>query len=201
MQAADGERRRIERDIHDGVQQEIVAMLTKLSLARNQIGRGARPIDEVLTELQDDVRMLLTDLRELVHGVYPPVLNDRGLVAAIRARTDRLPIAVMLHAPPELTGRRFGADVEGATYFVVCEALTNVVKHAGADAINVELAAPDGYLRVEIRDDGAGFDRADSGGRGILGMRDRVEALGGQLTVESARGSRHPDLGRSADRE
>jgi signal transduction histidine kinase len=149
-------------------------MLTKLSLARNQIGRGARPIDEVLTELQDDVRMLLTDLRELVHGVYPPVLNDRGLVAAIQARTDRLPIVVMLHAPPELTGRRFGADVEGATYFVVCEALTNVVKHAGADAINVELAAPDGYPCVEIRDDGAGFDRADSGGRGILGMRDRV---------------------------
>jgi signal transduction histidine kinase len=133
--------------------------------------------------------MLLADLRELAHGIHPPVLSDRGLVAAIRARTDRLPAAVMLHAPPELTGRRFGADVEGATYFVVCEALTNVIKHAGADAIDVEVSTPAGHLRVEIRDDGAGFDRANGGGRGVLGMRDRVEALGGRLPVESTCGS------------
>lgn len=189
VQAADGERRRIERDIHDGVQQEIVAVLTKLSLARNQVGRGARPADEVLTELQDDVRMLLTDLRELARGIHPPVLSDRGLVAAIRARTDRLPVSVVLHAPPELAGRRFGADVEGASYFVVCEALTNVVKHARAATIDIELSAPDGHLCVEVRDDGAGFDRGDGQGRGVLGMRDRVEALGGRLEVSSTRGN------------
>ena len=182
--AADVERRRIERDIHDGVQQEVVAMLTTLRLGRNQVARGERPPDDVLAEAAALARDLLTELRELAHGIHPPVLSDRGLVAAVQGKLDRLPMHADLHVDPGVDGHRFGQQVEGAAYFVACEALTNVVKHADARHARVRLGIDEGRLHVEVSDDGAGSRNNGTAGHGVTNMRDRVEALGGRLAVE-----------------
>ena len=191
--AQDAERRRIERNIHDGVQQQVVALMMKLRLARNQVGRGERTPENAFVELQGDVKELLADLRELAHGIHPPVLSDGGLVAAVQARTARLPFDVHLTASPGLRSRRFSEDVEGAAYFVVCEALTNVAKHAGADEAEVALSADDGHLSVQIHDDGTGFEAVkSSSGVGLTNLRDRVEALGGRFDIRT-----RPGLGTS----
>lgn len=187
--AQDTERRRIERDIHDGVQQHVVVLVAKIRLARNALRRGERPADALLADVQADATELLADLRELVHGIHPPVLSDRGLVAAIETRADRLPVAVEVHARSELRERRFGPDVEGAAYFVVCEALTNVVKHAGASTATVELSASTDHLSVAVGDDGTGA-HPETVGYGLTNLRDRVEALGGTLCVDA-----HPGTG------
>src|SRR5664279_1951951 len=105
--AQDAERRRIERDIHDGVQQQVVALMMKLRLARNQVGRGERTAEAAFTELQADVKELLVDLRELAHGIHPPVLSDGGLVAAVEARVARLPLDVRVTADPAVRTHRF----------------------------------------------------------------------------------------------
>ncbi|HEY7594437.1 MAG TPA: sensor histidine kinase, partial [Actinophytocola sp.] len=187
--AQDIERRRIERNIHDGAQQHVVALIMKLRLARNQVGRGDRAADEVLDELQGDARDLLADLRELARGIHPPVLSDQGLVVAVQARADRLPLDVRVHADAALRDGRLDADVEGAAYFVICEALTNVVKHAAANTAGVDLSTRDGQLSVLVRDDGVGLGTANGdGGHGLTNLRDRVEALGGRLTVHSEPG-------------
>jgi signal transduction histidine kinase len=186
--AQDVERRRIERNIHDGVQQEVVALMMKLRLARNQIGRGERTPEDALSELQFDVKELLVDLRELAHGIHPPVLSDGGLVAAVEARTARLPFDVRISAPASLRSRRFAEDVEGAAYFVICEALTNAVKHSGAQATDIELSTTPGQLSVQVSDDGAGFASDDPPGSGLTNLRDRIEALGGRFSVETGPG-------------
>jgi signal transduction histidine kinase len=187
--AQDTERRRIERDIHDGVQQHVVALITKIRLARNELRRGERPADALLADVQADATELLADLRELVHGIHPPVLTDRGLVAAIETRADRLPVMIEVRTEPELRERRFGEDVEGAAYFVVCEALTNVVKHAAASAASVELSALNGHLSIVISDNGTGTQPTAAGGHGLINLRDRVEALGGSLRVDARAGA------------
>ena len=188
--AQDSERRRIERDIHDGAQQHVVALIMKLRLARNQIGRGERTAAEVFDELQGDVRDLLADLRELAHGIHPPVLSDQGLVVAVQARADRLPLEVRVQADAGLRSGRLHADVEGAAYFVICEALTNVVKHAAAHHAGVELSMADGVVSVLVHDDGVGLtDSTDGTGHGLTNLRDRVEALGGRLVVDSEPGA------------
>jgi signal transduction histidine kinase len=186
--AQDTERRRIERDIHDGAQQHVVALIMKLRLARNQFGRGERSGEEVLDELQGDARNLLADLRELAHGIHPPVLSDQGLVVAVEARADRLPLEVRVHADAALRAGRLDAEVEGAAYFVICEALTNVVKHAAAHRAGVDLSTKDGRLSVLVHDDGVGL-RNGNGGHGLTNLRDRVEALGGRLDVSSEPGA------------
>jgi signal transduction histidine kinase len=187
--AQDAERRRIERNIHDGVQQEVVALITKLRLARNQLGRGERSPEAVLSELQADVRELLIDLRELAHGIHPPVLSDGGLVAAVQARADRLQLPVAVRAEPSLHTRRLGEEVEGAAYFVICEALTNVVKHAVATEAEVLLSTVDGRLEIVVRDDGRGLGAVNGHGVGLVNLRDRVEALGGRLRMDSQPGN------------
>ncbi len=186
--AADAERRRIERDIHDGVQQQVVALMMTVRLARNQVGRGDRTADDALAEIAVDVKDLLTDLRELAHGIHPPVLSDGGLVAAVQARAARLPFTVHLSVAEDLRDRRFADDVEGAAYYVVCESLTNVAKHADGTDTEVGLTDGNGQLTVEITDHGSGFVEHGPGGTGLTNLRDRVEALGGQLTVESTPG-------------
>jgi DNA-binding NarL/FixJ family response regulator/signal transduction histidine kinase len=177
--AQDDERRRIERDIHDGVQQAAVALLTKLRLARNQLARGESP-EALLVETQADASELLTDLRELAHGIHPPVLTDGGLVAAVEARAGRLPLGVTVRADETMRSRRFGPDIEAAAYFVACEALTNVVKHAGASQAVVSLTADAGRLDLEVVDDGVGVNGSGAKGTG---------------SPTSATGSRHWEAG------
>jgi signal transduction histidine kinase len=184
--AQDTERRRIERDIHDGVQQEVVALIAKLRLARNRLERGETP-DALLAELQSDTGELLTDLRELAHGIHPPVLSDRGLVAAVEARAGRLPLDVTIRADDALRVQRLDADVEAAAYFVICEALTNVVKHANAKEALVSISAVNGHLSLLVRDDGSGQGAPATNGQGLTNLRDRVEALGGRFRVDGRR--------------
>jgi signal transduction histidine kinase len=185
--AADDERRRIERNLHDGVQQHVVALITKIRLTRNALERG-RAVDAELAEVQADAAELLVDLRELAHGIHPPVLSDRGLVEAIETRADRMPLPVATRADPALRDRRFAPDLEAAAYYVVCEALTNVVKHAGARTAAVELSAANGHLTIAVRDDGCGVAEPDPG-QGLTNLRDRVEAIGGRLHVDGRPGS------------
>jgi signal transduction histidine kinase len=185
--AQDTERRRIERDIHDGVQQEVVALIAKLRLARNRLGRGETP-EMLLAELQADAGELLADLRELAHGIHPPVLSDGGLVAAVEARAGRLPLDVTVRADEALRSRRLDADVEAAAYFVICEALTNVIKHARAERALVQMSALNGELSLLVHDDGTGLSTTNGNGQGLTNLRDRVEAVGGHLRVDGRPG-------------
>jgi signal transduction histidine kinase len=188
VSAEDTERRRIERNIHDGAQQQVVALIMKLRLARNQLDRGERTPTEVFDELQTDARELLADLRELAHGIHPPVLSDRGLVAAVEARADRLPLDITVHVDPTLRDQRLDADVEGAAYYVICEALTNIVKHAAATSAGITLSTSDDQLSVLVRDNGVGLSTGTNG-HGLTNLRDRVEALGGTITVNGPPGT------------
>lgn len=187
--AEDSERRRIERNIHDGAQQHVVALIMKLRLARNQLTRGDRTPADVFDELQSDARELLADLRELAHGIHPPVLSDRGLVAAVEARTARLPLDVTLDVSPDLHTHRLTPDIEGTAYYIVCEALTNVVKHSSAHAAEIALSTSDGSLSVSVRDNGTGLPPGSSNGHGLTNLRDRVEALGGTLSINGPPGT------------
>jgi signal transduction histidine kinase len=180
--AQDEERRRIERNIHDGAQQEIVAMLTKLGLARTQVARGD-DLGPLLLELHGDARDLLRELRELAQGIHPSVLGDNGLVSALRARSARLPLPVAIRADEVLVGRRLDVDLEAAAYFIVSEALTNVVKHARAESARIDLNLTATCLRIAITDDGLGPGTGRTAGTGLLSMRDRAETVGGRLAV------------------
>jgi signal transduction histidine kinase len=182
--AQDAERRRIERDLHDGIQQEVVALIAGLRLARNRLSRDQLTTDE-LTELQDQAREMLRDLRELARGIHPPVLSDNGLVAALESRVARFPIAVQILADDELRAERFSEDVEGTAYFVACESLTNVAKHASTDGARVRLSHSGGRLSMIVEDDGQGFEPNGARTGGLANIRDRVEALHGKLTIES----------------
>jgi signal transduction histidine kinase len=186
--AQDAERRRIERDLHDGIQQEVVALIAGLRLARNRLSRNQLTADQ-LTDLQDQAREMLRELRELAHGIHPPVLTDNGLVAALESRLTRFPIPVEIIADDGLRGERFPEDVEGAAYFVACESLTNVAKHAGTDGARVRLSRFYNLLCLAVEDSGRGFQPNGARFGGLANIRDRVEALHGQLTIESQVGA------------
>ena len=186
--AQDGERRRIERDLHDGIQQEVVALIAGLRLARNRLSRDQLTADE-LADLQDQAREMLRDLRELAHGIHPPVLSDNGLVAALESRATRFPISVQILADDGLRAERFSEDVEGTAYFVACESLTNVAKHAGTAGARIRLSHPGGRLCLVVEDDGRGFEPNGARSGGLANIRDRVEALHGRLTIESRLGA------------
>jgi signal transduction histidine kinase len=186
--AQDAERRRIERDLHDGIQQEVVALIAGLRLARNRLSRDQLTTDE-LTELQDQAREMLRELRELAHGIHPPVLSDNGLVAALESRVSRFPISVQILADDELRAERFSEDVEGTAYFVACESLTNVAKHASTDGARVRLSHSGSRLSMIVEDDGQGFEPNGARTGGLANIRDRVEALHGKLTIESRVGA------------
>jgi signal transduction histidine kinase len=186
--AQDAERRRIERDLHDGIQQEVVALIAGLRLARNRFSRDQLTAAE-LTDLQDQAREMLRDLRELARGIHPPVLSDNGLVAALESRVTRFPISVQILADDGLRVERFSEDVEGTAYFVACESLTNVAKHAGTDGARVRLSHSGDRLRLVVEDDGQGFESNGARSGGLANIRDRVEALHGRLTIESRPGA------------
>jgi signal transduction histidine kinase len=186
--AQDAERRRIERDLHDGIQQEVVALIAGLRLARNRLSRDQLTAEE-LTDLQDQAREMLRELRELAHGIHPPVLSDNGLVAALESRVTRFPISVQILADDEIRAERFGEDVEGTAYFVACESLTNVAKHAGTDGARIRLSHPGNRLCLVVEDDGRGFEPNGARSGGLANIRDRVEALHGQVRIDSRLGA------------
>jgi signal transduction histidine kinase len=178
---ADSERRRIQRDLHDGAQQRLVSLLLNVKLARRaDETAAARLLDMVETELA----AALAELRALAAGTLPPVLADHGLGAAVDELALRSPIPVAIEQMPD---RRLPDEVEVAAYFVIAEALANVVKHAGASGASVRVSRVGASARIEIRDDGAG--NADPArGSGLRGLADRVGALGGRLLCESTAG-------------
>jgi signal transduction histidine kinase len=187
-QTQDAERQRIQRDLHDGIQQDVVALTATLALARERMRRGDQRADEPLAELQRDLGDLLVHLREFAHAIHPPVLADQGLLEAIEAQAARLPLEVVIEADPALRGVRYPQHIETTTWFVVSEALTNAVKHARAARVQVALAQPNGSLAVEIRDDGCGFDSATVRGLGLASLADRISIVHGDLRIDSARG-------------
>ena len=188
VQAEEAGRRRLERDIHDGVQQELVALLAKIRRARNQLGRDPAAVGVLLEELQDETKLALSDLRDFAQGIHPTVLSDRGLAEAIEDRVSRLPASVSLEVAEQVRNARFAQAVEGAAYFTVCEGLANAMKHASARRLVVRLGADGDDLVVDVTDDGAGFEAAGVTRSGLSGLEDRIEALGGRFNVTSVPG-------------
>jgi len=182
-------RRRLERDIHDGVQQELVAVLARLGLARNQLRRDQALAQRTLQDVQNDGRRALESLQELVRGIHPPLLTDRGLLEAVQERTARLPIRAEVSADGLGSGMRFPPDIEGAAYFFCSEALGNVIKHAWATQAWVSFESAPDRLIVEVRDDGKGFALDKVTPHGLRGLQDRIEALGGRMQVTSRLGA------------
>jgi signal transduction histidine kinase len=186
VSAADAERRRIERDIHDGAQQHLAALAVNLGLARQLLADDPDDRDavlELLTEMAADVRLTVAEVRDLAHGIYPPVLRQSGLSDALRAAAQRSPVPVTVAA--DGVGRQ-GADVEAALYFCALEALQNVAKHAPGATATVRLAATTTGLVLEVHDDGPGLDAGHvADGQGMQNMTDRLGAVGGSLRWES----------------
>ncbi|MEV4056399.1 sensor histidine kinase [Amycolatopsis sp. NPDC049688] len=182
--AGDEERRRLERDLHDGAQQRLVSVVLLLRMA-GRSGDGLPPeIRALLAGAVDELQTAITELRELARGIRPAILTEAGLVAAVRSLADRIPMEVALAVG---TVPRLDAAVEATAYFVTSEALTNALKHARTERADVRIAVTGTELRVEVRD--AGVGGADpEGGSGLTGLRDRVQALGGDLCVTSTPG-------------
>jgi signal transduction histidine kinase len=185
---ADETRRRIERDLHDGAQQHLVSLALRLQGAAASIPPQLDEVHQEITDVGAELDEVLSDLRELSRGIHPANLAEGGLGPALRNLARRSPVPVQLQLGME---GRLPEPVEVAAYYVVAEALTNVARHANASLVQVELDTDDGLVRLDIRDDGVGG--ADPGrGSGLIGLRDRVEATGGTLGVES-----HPGQGTS----
>jgi signal transduction histidine kinase len=181
--AQDQERRRLERNIHDGVQQQLVALAVKLKLADTLVERDPAKAHDALAALQKDATTALEDLRDLARGIYPPLLADQGLAAALEAQARKA--AVPVRVDSDGVGR-YDQAVEAAVYFCALEALNNVAKYANASQASVSLAQTDGHLSFTIHDDGRGFDPATTTyGTGLQGMADRLDAIGGTLQVTS----------------
>jgi signal transduction histidine kinase len=188
VDSAEAERRRIERDLHDGAQQRLVALAMNLGAARERLETDPEGGRRLVAEAHEEAKAALKDIRDLVRGIHPVILEDRGLDAALSAVVARCPVPVDLRV--ELgDGERLPATVESAAYFVVSEALTNVARHAEAARAWVSIARARERLVVEIRDDGrGGADPGSDRGTGLRGLRDRVAGLGGTLDVISPAG-------------
>jgi PAS domain S-box-containing protein len=183
--AADAERRRLERNLHDGAQQRLVALALTVRLAERKLAADAAAARELLAGAGSELEQALAELRELARGLHPAVLTERGLEPALGALADRAPVPVEVAAAVE---GRLPAAVEAAAYYVVSEALTNVAKYAGACVVRVDVSRSDGQVEVTVSDDGVGG--ADgSRGSGLRGLADRVEALGGRLEISSPKGA------------
>jgi signal transduction histidine kinase len=180
VEAGDAERRRLERNLHDGTQQRLVGLFVALRLAQRRIPPGSEEVEELLSFAAQELTEALTELRELAQGIHPAVLTERGLEAALEVLAARapLPVALDVRLP-----QRLPEPVEAAAYYVASEALANVVKHSRAGSARVRAERLDGLAVIEIEDDGAGG--ADSEGSGLFGLRDRVETLDGELRIVS----------------
>ena len=187
VEAGDAERRRLERNLHDGAQQRLVAMSLRLRLVEAKIRTDPEGAVPIVAELRQELTEALEELRELARGIHPAILSDRGLRPALEAAATRSPVPVELSTPAE----RMPAPVEAAIYYVVCEALANVAKYAQASSVRVEVVRADGRAVAAIADDGVGGADPNRGS-GLRGLADRVAALDGHLHVDSAptRGTR-----------
>jgi signal transduction histidine kinase len=184
--AQDAERRRLERNIHDGAQQQLVALSVKARLAETFLDRDREKAKRTLEEIKLESTEALENLRDLARGIYPPLLADEGLTAALESQARKAVVTVKM----ELDGiGRYPQEAEAAAYFCVLEALQNVAKYAEASVVTVRLSQEDGDLVFRVTDDGKGFDpRSTPSGSGLQNMRDRLEALGGRVVVDSAPG-------------
>ena len=182
--AADDERRRIERDLHDGAQQRMVAVAVTLGLAESRFATDPEGAAKLVAQARVEAQAAVKELRELARGIHPAVLSDHGLGPALEALASRAPVPVEVRGVPE---DPLAHELEVCAYFVTAEALTNVAKYARATSASVELSLCDDRLRVQVRDDGVGG--ADlAAGTGLRGLRDRVDALDGELAVDSPPG-------------
>ncbi|MEP6808087.1 MAG: GAF domain-containing sensor histidine kinase, partial [Chloroflexota bacterium] len=188
VQAEDAGRRRLERDLHDGVQQQLVALLARLGLARNQLRRDSVLAEATVRESQIDAQRALEALQELARGIHPAILTDRGLVEAVEERASRMTVPVQVNINGIGRRARFPEEVEGAAYFFVSEALANVLKHASASCVQVRLESKGEQLAIEVQDDGLGFEPAAAGLSGLRGLEDRIEAFGGEMEIVSRPG-------------
>jgi signal transduction histidine kinase len=185
VEAGTHERRRLERNLHDGAQQRLVALSLALRLAQANVRKKPEETERLLGAAQEELNLALGELRELARGIHPAVLSDRGLGPALEALAGRAPIPVALE---QLPADRLPEPIEAAAYFVVAEALTNVVKYAHANEATVRVIRRNGAAVVEIADDGiGGADPAR--GTGLRGLVDRVAALDGSMVIDSPAGA------------
>ncbi len=184
VQAGDAERRRLERNLHDGAQQRLVSLSLRLRIAESRLAEDPAAAAALIADASDELALGLEELRELARGIHPAILTDQGLMPAVEALATRATFPVDVNGlPPE----RLSEPIEAAAFYVVSEALANIGKYAAASHARVDLVRDDGMLVVEVADDGVGGADAD-GGTGLRGLSDRVEALGGRLRVSSERG-------------
>ena len=181
--AGDDQRRRLERNLHDGAQQRLVSVALQLRVARARIGDASPDVANLLDDASRELDTGLAELRELARGLHPAILGDRGLPRALDALASRLPVPVEVDAPVD----RLPAPIEATAYYIVSEALANVTKHAGASSARVTIRLDGAVLRCEVSDDGRG-GADESAGTGIVGLRDRAEAAGGTLSLSSPPG-------------
>jgi signal transduction histidine kinase len=181
VQVADDERRRLERDLHDGAQQRLVTLSQRLYLADKFLGDDPAKAREQLEICREEAREAIEDLRRLARGLHPPLLTEAGVAPAVRAIADRFHLPVTFSVMPT---ERFEAAVETAAYYLVSESLTNAGKHADATEIKIAIRRHPRRLVVQVSDDGVGGARP-AGGGGLRGLMDRVEALGGNLSITS----------------
>ena len=184
VQAGDAERRRLERNLHDGAQQRLVSLALALRLARSRLADDPEQARELLDSASEELSLALADLRELAHGLHPAVLSDRGLRPALELMRAHAPVRVEIATVPD---ERLPEPVEVAAYYLVSEALTNVAKYAQAASATVAIRRSDGHVVVEVSDDGIGGANP-SAGSGLRGLTDRIAALDGTLAVESPPG-------------
>jgi signal transduction histidine kinase len=182
LTAGDDARRRVVRDLHDGAQQRLVHTIVTLKLAQRAFSEDTEQAGSLLAEAVDHAERGNAELRELAHGILPAVLTRGGLRAGVNSLASRLALPIDVN----VTSTRLPVEIEASAYFIVAEAMTNVVKHSRAAGAQVTAAVDDGTLSVEVRDDGTGG--ADPEGHGLLGLRDRAAALGGRLRIDSPHG-------------
>lgn len=183
--AADENRRRIERDLHDGAQQRLATLAVQLRAAAGNLTAGPEELRDVLAEAANAVTAALNEVREIAHGIHPAVLSEGGLAPALRALARRSVVPVKLTVS---TSGRLAERIEVTAYYVVSELLTNAVKHARASVVRITVEQPDKTLHLSVRDDGVGG--ADPArGSGLIGLRDRVEAIGGTAVIHSPAGA------------
>jgi len=188
VDAQESERQRIERDLHDGVQQQLISLVAGIRLARNRLGRDKEGADDLLKGVQDQALQAAKGLRELVRNILPPVLADAGLVRAVEATVARLPLRVTVDAD-DVARERPPQALESAAYFVICEALANVMKHSDASEACVRIRQSNDSLLVSVADRGRGFATRDIQASGLTGLQDRVATVGGSLEVRSEPGA------------